>query len=127
MNHKKELGNTGENIAIKFLIKKGWKILARNYRRKSDEIDAIAIAPDKTLVFCEVKTLRVSATAHDDGLSPEDSLSMEKFRKISRACEFFARENPRLVDDERGWRIDLVAIDLGLNDEPSAIRHYENI
>jgi putative endonuclease len=122
-----KIGRIGEGIACACLVKKGWRIVARNYRRKSDEIDIIAVASDKTLVFCEVKALLVSDAVGASGLAPEDNLTDAKLRKISRTCEFFARQNPHLINEERGWRIDLLAIDIGLNGTASGIRHYENI
>ncbi len=50
-----ELCIKGENLAGKFLKKRGYKILKRNYSGKSGEIDIIAY--DKgTISFVEVKT-----------------------------------------------------------------------
>ena len=52
---KKELGKKGEEIAIRFLKKKGYRILERNYVCKMGEMDIIAREKD-TLAFIEVKT-----------------------------------------------------------------------
>jgi len=57
---KKELGKKGEEVAIRFLKKSGYRILSRNYVCKLGEIDVIAKEKD-TLVFVEVKT-RTSTT-----------------------------------------------------------------
>ena len=62
-----------------------------------------------------------------DRLLPEDNLTGAKFRKISRTCEFFARQHSELIDEEKGWRIDLIAIDIGTDGKASDVRHYENI
>lgn len=126
MKNRKETGKLGENIACEYLVKNQWKIITRNYRRKSDEIDIIARSPDGTLIFCEVKSFATDRT-FTDRLLPEDNLTSAKFRKISRTCEFFARQHPELIDEEKGWRIDLVAIDIGANGKALDIRHYENI
>lgn len=58
MTEKSELGQKGEDLACVYLVEKGFKILERNYRRKWGEIDIVAVAPDKTLVFVEVKTMK---------------------------------------------------------------------
>lgn len=55
VGHNLFYGNKGEDIATKFLEKKGYKILERNYRRIGTEIDIIA--RDKSeIVFVEVKS-----------------------------------------------------------------------
>lgn len=132
MKNRQEVGKLGENIACGYLVKNQWKIIARNYRRKSDEIDIIARSPDGILMFCEVKSFATDGTIigksmEADRLLPEDNLTGAKFRKISRTCEFFARQHSELIDEEKGWRIDLIAIDIGTDGKASDVRHYENI
>jgi len=51
----KVLGIKGENLAVKFLKGKGYRILGRNYKTPIGEIDIIAMDRN-TLVFVEVKT-----------------------------------------------------------------------
>jgi putative endonuclease len=48
-------GREGENRAAAALEARGMRILARNFRSRSGEIDIIALEKD-TLVFVEVKT-----------------------------------------------------------------------
>lgn len=131
MNNNIKTGNLGENLACGYLLNKGWKVLKRNYRRKSDEIDIIARSSDGILVFCEVKAFSVGTIEKGaidfSRLIPEDNLTAAKLRKISRTCEFFARQHPEFIDEEKGWRIDLLAIDIGANSKALDIRHYENI
>ncbi len=50
-----ELGQFGENIAERYLIEKGYRILDRNFRFKKGEIDIIA-EDNNDLVLIEVKT-----------------------------------------------------------------------
>jgi len=47
-------GRVGEQIAFQFLVKSGYKIIARNFRTKMGEIDLVALE-DGCLVFVEVK------------------------------------------------------------------------
>jgi len=44
----------GEDLACEYLAQKGYKIIERNFRKKYQEIDIIAIHTE-TLVFVEVK------------------------------------------------------------------------
>jgi putative endonuclease len=119
-----KIGQIGEDIASEYLIKNSWKILVRNYRGKLGEIDIVAVRGDKTLVFFEIKTIYNHEFSK---FMPEDNLSMAKLKKLQRICQIFIDKNPMLVDQEKGWRIDLLAIDIGSDNKATDIRHYENI
>lgn len=118
-----EIGKMGEDMACKYLINKGYRILKRNYRDRIDEIDIIARSPDGTLIFCEVKALVMGDIS--DGLMPEDHLTPGKLKKIRRSAQFFAAQHPGALNNRRGWRIDLVAI--AMYETKNSIRHYENL
>ena len=117
------LGRLGENIACEYLVKKGYKIIERNFWRPWGELDIISKAPEKTLVFVEVKTMSGNGS---DGLQPEDQLTKAKLKKLQRPSSLYAGHYPEKIKDNKGWRIDLIAIIL--NDEENCdIKHYENI
>lgn len=129
MNNSGEaIGKLGEDLACQFLSKKNYKILERNYRRPWGEIDIVCRAPDATLVFVEVKTMKIRDT---ESLSPEDNMSSHKIAKFRRAAEAFAHANEGLVNLTSGWRIDLIAVDmpelLTNTTKNVTIRHYKNI
>ena len=48
-------GKIGEDLACEELVRRGYEILARRYRRRSGEIDIVA-RDGRTLVFVEVKS-----------------------------------------------------------------------
>ena len=52
---KKTLGHSGENLAKKYLMSRGYECLHENYRTRYGEIDLIMRDGDYT-VFVEVKT-----------------------------------------------------------------------
>ena len=116
------VGRMGEDAACAYLVENAYKVLERNYRKTYGEIDIVAQNKDKTLVFVEVKTL----SGNPDGLAPEDNLTGSKLIKLKKICENFANKNPELVNERKGWQIDLVAITLEGGNKPE-IRHYENI
>jgi putative endonuclease len=123
MNKKIEIGKIGEDLACIYLINKGYQILERNYKKKFGEIDIIVETFDKILVFIEVKTLRRSG-AH---FSPEDNFTTHKINRVKRMAEFFVAEHPSRINEELGWRIDLIAIEIFETGSPFSLRHYENI
>ena len=100
------LGREGEEKTSEFLKNKGFRVIERNWKRPYGEIDIVAFAPDGTLVFVEVKTLRFT----DVGFVPEDHMSREKMLKFKRAAEAYANGHPKLIDENGGWRCDVVAL-----------------
>jgi len=126
------IGKIGENKAREYLKNKGYRIIDRNYREKFGEIDIIAVSRDLTLVFIEVKTIDKSGKSairlpdgQIAGLEPEDNLTKSKLIKLQRICQVFAAKHQELIDERRGWRIDLLA--LTKIDKDYLINHYENI
>ena len=120
---KAEIGKIGEERASECLTNKEYKILLKNYRRKFGEIDIITRSPDRTLVFVEVKAIVIS---ENGVLKPEDNFTTQKYKRVKKMAEFYAAAHPELIDEEVGWRIDLIAIEISLNGA-CEIRHYENI
>lgn len=122
MTQKSKLGKLGENLACEHLVNKGYKLVARNFRQKWGELDIIAKAPDKTLVFIEVKTMQ---KAGEQGLKPEDQMTAAKIKKFKKAACFYAGSRPELINEKKGWRLDLLT--LTINDKNCDIKHFENI
>ncbi len=123
---EKSLGQLGEDITCSYLRDKGFRILFRNFRKPWGEIDVVAQARDTTLVFVEVKTMTSGGA---EAIVPEDQMSAAKIKKFRRICETFAAHHPDLLNERRGWRMDVIAIDADQNLETKdwKIRHYENI
>lgn len=57
---KKQLGYFGEEAICNYLIKKGYKIISRNFTVKGGEIDIIASIKD-IIAFVEVKTRHINS------------------------------------------------------------------
>lgn len=117
-----ETGMAGEEFACGYLVDKGFQIIERNARAPWGELDIVAVSPDKTLVFVEVKTVRSENVL---GISPEDEMSASKLTKFKKAAYLYANSHPKLVNDEKGWRLDVLAITK--NDRAYVITHYENV
>jgi len=124
--NKKELalslGKFGEDLACEYLVKKGYKIIERNFRRPWGELDIVAKTPDKTLIFVEVKT--VSSRGYNS-IQPEEQLTKFKLQKLKKTACLYVGHNTKLIKDNKGWQIDLIA--LTINEKGCDIKHYENI
>ncbi len=111
----KQLGQNGEDIAEKFLIKQGYKILERNrHFSRYCEIDIIAQDKD-TLVFVEVKTRKTDICGH-----PLEAITKAKYKNIRTGLSLYLQENPNY----KKYRIDVVSILLKPKLE---IKHLKNI
>ena len=87
MAEHNELGKKGEEMARKFLVEKGFEILATNWRYSKDEIDIIA-RKDNCLVIVEVKT-RFSNVFGE----PEEFVSNKKQSFLIRAANVYVEKN----------------------------------
>jgi len=96
------LGRRGERAAEKYLRRKGYRIVARNFRAAGAEIDLVAM-DGETLVFVEVKTRRSRIAG-----APEEAVDERKQTRMRRAAEVFARHYRA---DEIEMRFDIAAVD----------------
>jgi len=105
---KKELGRKGEEVALRFLKKKGYRIIEKNYVCKMGEMDIIAKEKD-TLAFIEVKT----RTSTEFG-PPQLAVTPSKQRQLSKVALSYL--NKKQLNDVKA-RFDVVAILLGQKGE----------
>ena len=110
-------GKIGENIAREYLKKKGYKILAQNFKTKYAEIDLIARQKNE-MVFVEVRTKRGELFG-----TPEESLDKRKLRKLWWNANSYASR----IRWQGPYRIDAVCIVLKQDNSAQRINHYENI
>lgn len=95
------LGPRGEREAERYLRRRGYRIVARNFKAAGAEIDLVAL-DGKTLVFIEVKTRL------DNGAgTPEEAVDARKQHRLRRAAEVFAARNRA---SDREMRFDVVAV-----------------
>jgi len=96
-------GDEAEEKACRYLKERGYRILARNWRTRTGEIDIIA-REEGTLVFVEVK-----ARSGDGFGGPEAAVDRAKQRRIvSTALSFI-----EVTACELPMRFDVVAISPG--------------
>lgn len=108
----------GENLACDYLLRKGYRILERNFRRGYGEIDIIAIYKN-VLIFVEVKT----RTSNNFG-TPFEAITYSKLKTLTRTVEFYKLKNPKLPEE---LRIDAISVVLDKGYSLKNIEHLENI
>ena len=116
-NPAQAVGHRGEDLAHRSLQRKGFVIVARNYRLPSSDGEADVIAWDgDTLVFVEVKS-RESA----DYGPPDRAIVPEKLNHMVRVARAYARKTDTPWDR---IRFDVISV-LLIN--PPAIEHFRDI
>jgi len=133
-----EVGEIGEEVACMFLVKRGFEITDRNYRKKWGELDIIA-KKDGKLHFIEVKTVSrppayyARAGENIANISretleqdkPEERVHKWKQKRLARAIQTYLPE--KHISRETSWQIDIIAVFLDLNNKDARIRFMENI
>lgn len=112
-------GARGEDIAHRFLQKRGYVVVARNWRAEdgSGELDLVAWEGDN-LVIVEVKT-----RASTDFGMPEEAVDADKRGRLTRTATRYAREAEVPVN----WlRFDIVSVLIGGKPVVNHIRNAFN-
>lgn len=110
---KKESGNLGEDLAEKFLRRKRFRILKRNFETKIGEIDILA--RDKSdIVVVEVKTK--SGSEFGEGF---EMVNYFKRKKLLQLAKMLQKDYARAT-----IRIDVVSVDL--SQDPPEIKYFKS-
>ena len=117
-SHRQQLGKKGEDLAVKYLIKHGYRILERNFQKRYGELDIVALR-DNTLVFVEVKT----RIGHAFG-KPEESVTPWKLREVVQTAHYYKLLHPEFPDS---LRIDVIGIELDVDQTLKYFNHIENV
>jgi putative endonuclease len=115
---KLTLGQRGERAAVKYLRRRGYKILATGDRLKHrDELDIVA-ADGRTVVFIEVKTRSSDRYGH-----PSEAVDAAKQRRLTKLAVTFLKRH-RLL--EYPARFDVIAVIWPENARRPQIEHIPN-
>ena len=107
----KARGRFGENEATRWYLRRGYEVVARNWRCSAGEVDLI-LRSENVVVFCEVK-----ARASSDFGGPEGAVNWSKQRQLRRlAAIWLAEVRPAGAIDIRfdvaavvGTRVEVIA------------------
>ena len=126
-SQRRQLGNTGEALALQTLTANGLTILAQNWRCSVGELDIVAqeLAPDFAsghpqvtwLVLVEVRTRRGDAFG-----TALQALTPRKAAKLREVAASYVQQH-----DWRGpWRIDFVAVQMDNSGRLVAVEHIRH-
>jgi putative endonuclease len=87
-DRRKRLGEAGEDLAAQHLVRRGFRILERNYRTRWGELDIVAF-DGATLAFVEVKARRAAS-----GRTPFESVHARKRVQVRRMAASWLSERP---------------------------------
>lgn len=122
---KQVTGETGENIACRYLMRAGFVIKGRNYRKSWGEIDIVAEKNGK-IYFVEVKTVsHPKLVGKQDGFRPEENIHPWKLKRLYRAIQTYLADYN--VSDETQWQLDAAIVYLDFVTHKASVDYIENI
>lgn len=135
-SEKQKIGEIGENVACKFLVKHGFTILERNYTKKWGEIDIVAQRQENRglkLYFIEVKAVtrdlsdvsRITSKDSLDQYRPEDNMHPWKLKRLSRTIQTYLVS--KHVSESTEWQFDLLVVFLDMKNKKARVKRVEDV
>ena len=101
---RQTFGRRGEQEAAERALRRGYKVLERNYRTPYGEIDLILLSPENEIVFTEVKSRAGSFFGY-----PDEAVDRRKKSHILRSAYYYLSKTfPD--NDEIPWHVDIMAL-----------------
>lgn len=119
----RKVGELGERIACEYLVKNGFCIETRNYRKRWGEIDIIA-NKDSLIHFIEVKSVSNCPTVIN-GHKPEENVDGWKIRQIRKMVQTYFDENDKGLEIEFAFHV--ICVYLNFETKKAKVRMIENI
>jgi len=113
----KDIGNYGEDIAEKYLIKNNYIIRERNFRCRIGEIDIVA-CDEEYICFIEVKT------RYDCNFGfPSEAVNKRKQYKLKKLAEFYVYKNNYYNSNLRFDTVEIILNSLNNDHEINLIKN----
>ena len=121
INYNKKFGAYGEALASKFLLKRGYTIIQKNFSSKYGEVDLIAIHPGEPDTIC---CIEVKTRTTDEFGAPEEAITRDKIKKLhDTACSYFFQNRI----EKKIFRLDVIAITINTYATRARIKHLKAI
>ena len=117
-NYRKNLGQWGERLAIRYLEKIGYRILEKNWRVKEGEVDIIAL-DKRRFVFIEVKTRKNNTFGY-----PAESITNQKQTKMIKCIKKYLEQHHTIQHYD--VRLDIILISLDQKKRKIKLEHLKN-
>lgn len=98
-----KLGVAGEQKAVEYLQKNGYKILERNFTTKLGEIDIIA-SKQNTIIFVEVKQRESLKYGY-----PREAITNYKAQKIRKVAQLYLKIHKLMCEKVRFDCVEILA------------------
>ena len=123
--HSRSKGDVGENVCCRFLVRNGFQVITRNYRKKWGELDIVAFKDGEVHVF-EVKSVTFSPNARfRDAHVPEENVHASKLARIRRTVRTFLAETGK--GEEAAFSFHVLCVFLDLERAKVRIKWIRNV
>lgn len=117
-DNRKQKGAAAEELAAAALIEKGYRVLDRNWRCRTGELDIVA-ETGETLVVIEVRS-RSGTTSFG---TPSESVNARKVMQVRNTAQQYVHHKRYY---ERPIRFDVISVILRSDLTPVSMDHIEN-
>lgn len=148
MGITQKVGSLGEELVVRFLLRRGYRVIDRNYRRPWGELDIVVERKGK-IHFVEVKALSgfvmskvtretpqipsqrekileyIKFAPSKDWFRPEDHVNKEKIKRQGRIIQTYL--NAKRVSDETKWQFDIATVLIDRESKKAKIKLIEDI
>jgi len=112
---RQALGELGERVAARWLVRAGWRVIAHRFRSGHRDVDLI-VERGGTVAFVEVKARRTAGAG-----GPVAAVGWRKQRELVRSAQVWISRHGA---PDRAYRFDVIGV---LIEGPRArVRHVEN-
>ncbi|WP_433943416.1 YraN family protein [Paenibacillus sp. SN-8-1] len=116
---RKERGSYAEDQAASYLIDKGYRIIHRNWRCRTGEIDVIAEL-NYVIIFVEVRSRSSRSLAYGTAM---ESITPRKVGQVRSTAAVYLHSRNR---SDSPVRFDVIAVQLGPDGQVESLEHVEN-